>query len=165
MIRCENENAIDPLTRLTNRNNREPIQRLCSENFCGNRFRLILQNENDQNYCGFKVKVENYENRSVLIATPEENQSVQKFSSFISLKSAETKLTSSYLRLTDYTNDLGALFLPLTLKNFDSKSVPDYPENENLRQRAKNKINFSLYRRHADYLTGITSILDNCLTD
>ena len=66
------------------------------------------------------------------------------------MRSAEAKLVSSYLRLIDYTNFYGALFLPLTYRELDSKSISDYPLQ--LRTRAKSKVNFYIFQRFSDYL-------------
>ena len=103
------------------------------------------------------MTIQNVLGKSLIKVVPETKQCVQNFSSFISLRSAEAKLTSSYLRLIDYTNLFGALFLPVTLKGFDEASASDYPLK--LRNSAKSKIKFALYRRYADYLTSMEKIL------
>ena len=157
VVRCENENATEQAVLHRNQEDKIAIENLCAENFNGNQFRLILQDQSDSYYCGFHVTIHNSPGKCLIKAVPETKQCVQNFSSFISLRSAEAKLISSYLRLTDYTNIFGALFLPVTLKDFVVESASDYPAK--LRNSAKDKIKFAIYRRYADYLTDMEKYL------
>ena len=109
-----------------------PLEALCSENFYGDRFRLILQDVNDPNCCGFKLTVVNHPTKYVLKAI---------------------------ITTTDYTHLHGTLYLPISFNQFDTDTDSLLDNSINLRTALRIKSKLALYRRCADYLTEIKSIL------
>ena len=75
---------------------------------------------------------------------------MQNYESFVTEKAAENKLLSSYLRLTDYTNNLGGVFLPKIINTFNSVSATGYPAQ--IKNKAIKRMKFAVYQKYANLL-------------